>query len=212
MLILINCNCDCDCHGYCDFNRHSKMTAAHQPSPPSFIESAREVTVPLAVVLQRSLRANQKWAMPHWQVAEIIAGEHIRQDAEPSGAPIMIHDDGGLRRYLCGGLTLHLYKDGGEGYWVNLLARAPHLFVVCDGEQGDERIAAAFVTANQDEANGYMESDRLVLSAPMPDGLCDIVERYVISHYRPQEKKKRTRREWAQESIYAKRNRQSKTR
>ena len=172
------------------------------PPQPEFTESDREVAVPVAVVLQRTIDRSGKWVMPQWSVFAVVAGEHI----QPSDAPLLIHDDGVHCRYLCGGLVLHLYKDGTEGYWYNLLSDPPYLFVVCDGEQGDEQVQPAFITANQDEANGYMETDRLVLSAPIPAQICDILERYVISHYRPMEKKKRRRREWADESIYGKRS------
>lgn len=168
-----------------------------------FTESRREVTLPVAVVLQRTVDTMKKWALPQWRVFAVVTGEHLK----PSEQPSLIHDDGVHRRYLSGGMTLRLYKDGSEGYWYNLLSDPPHLFVVCDGEQGDDEVQPAFITANQDEANGYMEADRLVLSAPMPARICDILERYVISHYRPVDKKKRKRREWADESIYAKRPR-----
>ena len=169
--------------------------------PPAFTESEREVALPVAVVLQRSIARAVRWALPQWRVFAVVAGEHIPRHEDA----LLIHDDGVNRRYLCGGLTLHLYKDGGEGYWYNLLSERPHLFVVCDGEQGDDAVRPAFITANQDEANGYMEADRLVLGAPMPAKIRAILERYVISHYRPRAKKKRTRREWADESIYGKR-------
>ncbi len=173
-------------------------------APLAVAETAREVSIPVAVVLQRTLDRGKKWVLPQWKVFAVVAGAHIPQ----ADQQLLIHDDGVRRRYLSGGMVLHLYKDGSEGYWYNLLSDPPYLFVVCDGEQGDEAVEPAFITANQDEANGYMESDRLVLSAPMPGKICDILERYVIAHYRPVKKKKRARREWAEESIYGKRPRQ----
>lgn len=174
------------------------------PSQTSFTESDREISIPVTVVLQRTIDNSQKWVLPQWKVFAVIAGEHIEQ----SDQSLLIHDDGIHSRYFRGGLALHLYKDGTEGYWYNLLSDPPYLFVVCDGEQGDHEVEPAFITANQDEASGYMESDRLVLSTPMPANICDILERYVISHYRPTQKKKRKRREWIEESIYAQRPRQ----
>jgi len=116
-----------------------------------------------------------------------------------------MHDDGACQRYLHGGLTLDLRTDGGEGYWVNLLSDAPFLFVVCDESGADDGgLRPALITANRDEANGYLEAERVVLPAPMPATVCDAVERYVLSHYRPAVKKKRARREWAAESEYGK--------
>ncbi len=175
------------------------------PDTPDFTESDREIAIPVAVVLQRTIERAKKWVLPQWKVFAVATGAAAGQ----GGPALLIHDDGVDSRYFCGGMVLHLYKDGSEGYWYNLLSDPPYLFVVCDGEHGDLEVEAAFVTANQDEANGYMESDRLVLSAPMPAGICDILERYVVSHYRPVKKKKRKRREWIEESLYAKRPRQS---
>lgn len=163
-----------------------------------FTESARAVSIPLAVVLQRSAPPAAQWDAPQWQVFAVVAGAHLPRPAQA----VLIHDDGACRRTLHGGLTLNLHTDGGEGYWVNLLSEAPYLFVVCDEAAGDLR--PAFVTANRDEANGYLEADRVVLPAPMPAAVCAAVERFVLSHYRPAAKKKRARREWAAESDYGK--------
>lgn len=172
----------------------------------TFTESDREVRIPVAVVLQRTMKPAERWALPQWRVFAVVAGEHIPRHRRA----VLIHDDGIHRRYLHGGMTLRLHKDGGEGYWYNLLSERPYLFVVCDGEPGDGEVSPAFITANRDEANGYMEVDHLVLPAPMPANICDILERYVISHYRPAGKNKRARREWARESVYAKRSKQTR--
>jgi hypothetical protein len=167
-----------------------------------FTESEREVVIPVSVVLERTIDESKKWVLPQWCACAVVTGQHISRE---SGRQL-IHEDDMTRRYLWNGLVVHLYKDGSEGYWYNLLSPQPFLFIVCEGEQGDMEVEPAFVTANQDEATGYMESDRLVLSLPMPAEICDVLERYVISHYQPQRKKKRKRREWLEESEYAKRS------
>ena len=173
----------------------------NNPAPIDFNESEREVTIPVSVVLQRTIDTSKRWVLPNWTAFAVITGEHIRQDEQK----MLIHEDGMISRYFWGGLIVHLYKDGSEGYWYNLLSDTPFLFVVCEGEQGEKEVEPAFVTANQDEATGYMESDRLVLSLPMPVEIRDILERYVITHYIPQEKKKRKRRDWAEDSDFGKR-------
>lgn len=166
----------------------------------AFTQSAREVSVPLAVVLQRRVSRADRWGAPQWRVVAVVAGENLPRHAQA----VLIHQDADCRRTLHGGLTLNLHTDGGEGYWVNLQSDAPYLFVVCDEVDGDDELRPAFITANRFEANGYLEAERVVLPAPMPAAVCDIVERYVVSHYRPVVKKKRARREWASESEYGK--------
>jgi hypothetical protein len=170
-----------------------------------FVESEREVTIPVSVVLERIIDTSKKWVLPQWSGYAVVTGKHIQHHQQC----VLIHDDGMTCRYIWGGLIVHLYKDGGEGYWYNLLSDKPHLFVICEGDQGQMDVEPAFITANQDEATGYMEADRLVLSVPMPEDICLILENYVVSHYLPREKKKRKRREWLTDSEYAKRSSQA---
>ena len=167
-----------------------------------FEVSDREVTIPVSVVLERVINPERKWVLPNWSAFAVITGENAQHDQQR----VTIHDDGISSRFLWGGLIVHLYKDGSEGYWYNLLSDRPYLFVVCEGEQGQMDVEPAFVTANQDEANGYMEAERLVLSVPMPAEICTLLERYVVSHYQPEARKKRKRRDWLSDSEYAKRS------
>ncbi|NKB76777.1 MAG: DUF3305 domain-containing protein [Gammaproteobacteria bacterium] len=164
-------------------------------------ESDAQISIAVAVVIERTETPQSKWGYPVWKVFAVIAGEHIEQYDQS----MVIHDEGKSTRFYWGGLSLNLYKDGSEGYWYNLLSDVPYLFVVCDGEEGAHEIEPSFVTANQDEANASMESDDMVLSIPMPIDIRELVERYVISHYSPEQKKKRKRKEWIEESQYAKR-------
>lgn len=168
-----------------------------------FTESDREVSIPVSVILERAIDRSKKWVVPQWKFFAVVTGEHIHQGDQK----VLIHEDEIHCRYIWGGLVLKLYKDGTEGYWYNLLSDTPYLFVVCDGEEGEMDVEPGFITANQDEATGYMESDRIVLSIAMPVEICDIVERFVVSHYFPEQKKKRKRQNWADNSTYAKRPR-----
>jgi hypothetical protein len=45
-----------------------------------------------------------------------------------------------------------------------------------------------------------METDDRVYSVPMPEQVHQWVERFVIEHYVPLQKKKRKRQQWAKES------------
>jgi hypothetical protein len=100
-------------------------------------------------------------------------------------------------------MEVALYKDACESYWYNLLSDTPHLFVICyqDPEPEDESMAITpvIVSPNQDEANAHMESEDLVYSVPMPDQAIAWLEHFVVDHYDPVIKKKRKRRNWAQE-------------
>ena len=162
-------------------------------------ESGSRLSFPVAVVLERRINHSKKWVIPSWHIYTIVAGENVDQSYQQVTLP----GSEEIHRTFHSGLSLDLYKDGGEGYWYNLLSKEPYLFVICDGEQGDMEITPFFVTANQDEATGYLESDDIVLSAPMPEEIRDMLEQYVVDHYEPQIKKKRKRKDWLDDSLYA---------
>jgi hypothetical protein len=162
------------------------------------IETASRLSIPVAVVLDRELDQGSRWGYPTWRVHEVVAGEGIAQ----LGGKSVIGANAGTRRTVHTGFTLDLFKDGSEGYWYNLLSEEPYLFVVCEGEYSAMEIRPMHVTANQDEANGHLESDDIVLPVPMPAEITALLERYVISHYRPEVKRKRKRRDWLDDSQY----------
>ncbi|NIM29369.1 MAG: DUF3305 domain-containing protein [Gammaproteobacteria bacterium] len=158
--------------------------------------------IPVTVVVEcRQARVGQ-WVQDQWQAMAVVAGEEVMADASSA---TLLHEDAECRRYLWSGLELKLYKDACESYWYNLMSGKPYLFVVCyvdEDEDGDERLVPALVTADQQEASGHMETDDHVFSVPMPEQVHEWLERFVVAHYVPAQKKKRKRREWAKESEY----------
>ena len=166
------------------------------------VKTDTRITIPVAVILDRKIDRSKKWALPSWHVFSIVTGD----DANLTGHRVTEHEQGRIKRYYWSGLKLNLYKDGSEGYWYNLLSQTPYLFVICSGEVGDMEVRPSYVTANQDEANGHLESDDMVLSIAMPESIRELLEQYVIAHYRPVKKKKRRRKDWLEDSEYAKKN------
>lgn len=160
--------------------------------------TSSRLSIPVAVVLERTIDDSKKWVLPNWALVKVISGKDLKHNDQK----VIIHEDIGLQRSLHGGLRLDLFKDGGEGYWYNLLSSDPYLFVVCEGQPNDMEIRPYYVTVNHDEANGYLETDDLVLSSPMPVGLRDLLEHYVVEHYHPEQRKKRKRKDWLEDSVY----------
>lgn len=176
--------------------------AKKQAPTRALVDTGTRITVPISVILERRIDATKKWTFPSWHVFSIVIDEQVNA----GDRRVTEHDGGTVRRYFWGGLKLNLYKDGSEGYWYNLLSQTPYLFVICDGEIGDMEIKPRYVTANQDEANGHLESDDLVLSIAMPASIRQMLEQYVVAHYKPVKKKKRKRKDWLEDSLYAKKN------
>jgi len=162
---------------------------------------AAVVRMSVSVLMERRLARSGPWSQYQWECRSVVAGRGVA-----GGGPgwTLVSDDGERARYMWSGLELVLVPEACESYWFNLQNETPYLFVICYQDEGadDESMAVqpAHVTASQDEANAYMESEGLVFSVPMPDIVIDRLERYVVAHYQPVVKKKRKRRDWAEES------------
>ena len=120
----------------------------------TFVESQRRLNISVVVVLESPIHAGKKWAYPEWSVYSVVTTNRIQGFEQQ----VTVHDDGATQRYFWSGLSLDLHKDGSEGYWYNLLSETPYLFVVCNGSIGDMEIEPRYITANQDEASGHLES------------------------------------------------------
>ena len=156
---------------------------------------------PVSVLMERRLARSGQWSEYQWECVDVIAGEQVQ--AAESGWTL-VSDDGERAHYMWSGLRIELHKDGCESYWYSLQSETPYLFVICfrDEVPEDESMAIQpfIVSPNQDEANAHMESEDQVFSVPMPEQLIDWMERFVVDNYEPYIKKKRKRRDWAEES------------
>ncbi len=167
---------------------------------PKLTPSVTEIPVTVLVEC-RQARVGQ-WVQDQWEAIAVVAGEDV---ITHEASTTLVHEDAECRRYLWSGFKLALYKDACESYWYNLMSGTPYLYVICqvdEDEDGEESLIPALVTADQQEATGHMETDDRVFSVPMPEHVHGWLERYVVEHYVPALKKKRKRRQWAEESEY----------
>ncbi len=174
------------------------MSGNRQPETGR-VQTGSRLSVPVAVVLERHIDPKRKWCYPTWRVHRVLTGDGL--EASCGDSVIMVDHD--TCRYIFTGYTLDLFRDGSEGYWYNLLSDQPYLFVICEGEYSAREIRPMLVTANQDEANGHMEADDMVLSAPMPPEITALLERYVVRYFKPEIRRKRKRRDWLEDSLYS---------
>jgi hypothetical protein len=163
---------------------------------------------PVSVLMERRMARVGQWTQPQWEAVAVVAGEDHNRWLRRT----QVHHDDARDQYLWSGLNVELFKDGCESYWYNLKSDNPRLFVVCfvedEHDDGELELKPVFVTANQDEANAHMESDDPVFSVPMPDKVLQWVERFVVTYYQPEIKRKRKRKDWVEDSEHAKRERE----
>lgn len=166
---------------------------------------AKTIKVPVSVLMERREVRVGRWDDVQWNAVGVLAGA-----GERSGCTL-VHEASDVHQYLWTGLACELYKDGCESYWYNLQSETPFLFVVCflqeDEEENAQELMPVLVTASQDEANAHLESDDPVYSLPMPEAVLEAVERFVVTYYEPEIKKKRRRRDWTAEHEDAQKNR-----
>lgn len=156
--------------------------------------NAPAVTViPVSVMLRRIDKTRGRWRYPAWEVIGLLPdhGDHGEHGGGPRGC--LAHADGPVRDYLWHGLNVRLVRSNAETYWFNLTSTAPAAFVICreDPEWG---LMPLVVTLDQDEATRNIEGDGEVFRATIPDRVLDAVERFVVAHYQPGERKHGKRR------------------
>ncbi len=151
----------------------------------------------VSVIVERQQIQQGRWSLPRWEVVGVVASEKAAAQ-ERERTLIRSADD--REQYLWTGFAVELYKDGAESYWTNLVGKTPSLYVVCREE--DDQMVPFLVTADCGEAGMHEETDDAVFSVPMPRDVHQWLERYVVENYVPQEKKKRKRKDWVEESIY----------
>lgn len=138
---------------------------------------------PIAVVMQRR-PAQSRWADCIWELHGVLA--------DPGGAPRLLREDGAVGHWLHPGFKLLLHKDETEGYYMNVSAPQPRVFVLwrMEGRSGAEYALPLEVTVSSDEAGRWLDGGHSVDGVAMPAEIFAWVGEYVENNYRPQPKKR----------------------
>ncbi len=172
--------------------------------------SAIRLSIPATVILERRMISRSFWSMPSWYLHTVAIGSHLvagQQQSSQIGKSAGKSDKGDL--FAWSGFEVTLYKDACERYWHALIGDKPLVYVICrdetdetDGPDKDSlSLQPIAVTLDYDDASAASETDSPVLSASIPGELYRTMERFVLTHYRPQEFKKRKRRDWSGEGT-----------
>jgi hypothetical protein len=134
---------------------------------------------PIAVVMRRR-PAQSRWADCVWEPWGVLPDGH--------GETRLLVRDGGVEQWLHPGFRLVLHKDETEGYYFNVSAPNPRVFVLwrMDGE----RALPLDATVSSDEAGRWLDGGHSVDGVAMPPEVFAWVGEYVEQNYRPQPKKR----------------------
>jgi hypothetical protein len=135
----------------------------------------------VAVVMQR--RASQsRWADSIWEPWGVVPS------IEEKGAPRLLVEGAGIAQWLHPGFALVLHRDEIEGYYLNVSAPQPRVFVLwrMEGEQG----LPLEVTLSSEEAARWADGGHSIDGVPIPPELFAWVGAHVEANYRPQPQKR----------------------
>jgi Protein of unknown function (DUF3305) len=136
-------------------------------------------TFPIAVVMQRRA-AQSRWAEYVWEPHGVLA--------DPGGEARLLREDGANLQWLHPGFKLVLHKDEHEGYYFNVSAAQPRVFVLWRMEE--ERALPLDVTVSSEEAGRWMDGGHSVDSVAMPAEVFAWLGDYVEKNYRPEPEKR----------------------
>jgi hypothetical protein len=122
-----------------------------------------------------------------FRVVEVVPDEQAF-----GGEPRVLRDDGKFRRTLFPGFRLELYRDGAQGYFLNLQSGAPVWFVVWRVDDDDpSRAWPETVSVSYDEAGRWLDAQERVDNVPLAAEVAAWLQSYVDATYRPEPRRRR---------------------
>ncbi|HET9764342.1 MAG TPA: DUF3305 domain-containing protein [Casimicrobiaceae bacterium] len=144
---------------------------------------------PVAVVMQRVPLAS-RWADERWEACAVEL-EHP-ESRSPSTTV-----DATRSRWRFSGLEIELHPVEAQGYYLNVSAAEPKVFVLwrTADDDAEPKARPLIVTVSYDEAARFLDAGEQVDAVPMPPALRAAMEAFVATHYRPEPRKKAKRNE-----------------
>ena len=145
------------------------------------------VRFPVAVIMQRTPLAN-RWASERWEPVEVEVAS--AQSADHS--PRCLRDDATGSRWRIDGHAIELHRSEAEGYYLNVTAPEPKVFVMWRAADGEGALPATpvIVTVSYNEAARMLDGGEQVDAVPMPAVVRAALEVFVAVHYKPEPRRK----------------------
>jgi hypothetical protein len=116
----------------------------------------------------------------------------VLQEDEFGLEPRLLRDDGKHCLTLYPGFTVELFKDEGEGYYLNLTSGAPVWFVMWRCDPDDPSLAwPETVSVSYNEAGRWLDAQERVDNVPLPGEVLAWLQAFADEHYRPEAKKRK---------------------
>ena len=146
------------------------------------------------IVVMRRVPLVNRWVDEKWELARVEVDEGRDGDGTPG--PVRA-ERLAANTWRWSGFTVDLHPSEAEGYWLNLGAPDPRVFVMWRLEEWEgEPCARPWVTTlGYHEAARMMDAGETVESVPIPAVLRDWAAPWVEANYKPEPRRKQKRNE-----------------
>lgn len=141
---------------------------------------------PICVVMERIATEN-RWQSEKWQLAGVLP------DDRNAHASRTLLERKGLLQKIHPGYSLTIHADEGEGYYLNVTAPEPRVFVTWRMNDDESEAIPHMVTLSYNEAARWMDAQEKVDSVAIPEDIYSELVAWVQENYQPPEKKQRIR-------------------
>ena len=145
--------------------------------------------IPVGVVVERR-KTDSPWIDFVWRPIGVLPDE---PELEPW---TVLREEGEATLYYAGSAAIELYRSETARYRENFLTHLPSVWLVLSPSGGPWPYAVAAVTVDPAEGEAFTHAGaNLVETVPMPEILCDTIEKFVAEHHVETEffKRKRSR-------------------
>ena len=143
-------------------------------------------SIRVAVLIEREQSPN-RWEDWRFRVVDVVPDEGGFGDA-----PRQLRDDGQRAQFLFPGLTVTLFTDESEGYYLNLSTGTPVWFVMWRVTEGDPSQARPeLVTLSYNEAGRLLDAQERVDNVPLQAPVAAWLGEFTDLHYKPERKQRR---------------------
>ncbi|TXT35578.1 MAG: hypothetical protein FD135_4838 [Comamonadaceae bacterium] len=147
----------------------------------------------VAVIMQRMANTGPaaRWQPWRWELADVVMNQ-----PGFGTEPRLLYENESVQRWLHGGLKVELFKDDGEGYYLNATTDVPSWFVLWRMEEqasvADEPIPRPVVVSlSYYDAGRWLDAQENVEQVPAPAEVLEWLNAFVQEHHVVEPKRRR---------------------
>lgn len=132
--------------------------------------------------------------MSRWQAWRWILDDVVPAQPGFGDEPKLLYRGEDEERWLHPGHVVELYKDDGEGYYLNATTPAPCWFVMWRLQtraDGESWARPEIVTLSYHDAGRWLDAQETVEQVPAPEAVVQWLRAFIAEHYVPEPKRRK---------------------